>query len=548
MESKDKTTDNIHDLTQVESCKVGETLITTHGTKRRIKSRHAQMIAIGGSIGTGLFVGSGQALAIGGPGFLLVAYCLTFLLVYGVVTAVIEIGAYLPVEGASMAYYCGRYVSKSLGFALGWLYFYSFGIITAYEITAASIVINYWPNNVPVAVWITVMLVVIVALNLSPVAVYAETEFRFAGIKVIMLVGLLILSLVLMLGGGPDHDRIGFRYWNNPGATKRYLVSGSCGEFTSFLYVWVFAGFSFYFGPELMIFMTGEMHSPRKNLPTAGRRFFYRLILFYILGAIAIGAICNSNAKDLTSGEGNANASPWVIAIQNASIPILPSIVNAGILTSAWSAGNSYLFMSSRALFSLAVAGDAPKIFTRCTKYGLPIYAVAASSCFCLLAYLNVSSQAGEVFNWFISLTNTAGYTSWAVCCVVFLRFRKSCEAQGVEVPYSSRFQPYAAWVCLPIFIFLLLCNGFTVFYPGRFTASSFLTTYLGIPIFLVLWIGHKLIFNGKEKWIYGPTELDLHTGLREVQESEELQHGGVSGDGGESDNRLVKAMKAIWE
>lgn len=278
-DSKEKSTNDIHDLTEVESRRVGEMVASHTGTKRRISSRHAQMIAIGGSIGTGLFVGSGQALAIGGPGFLLAAYCLTSLLVYGVVTAVIEVGAYLPVEGASMAYYCGRYVSKPLGFALGWLYFYSFGIITAYEITAASIVIDYWPNNVPVAVWITIMLIVIVALNVSPVAVYAETEFWFAGIKVIMLIGLLILSLVLMLGGGPDHDRIGFRYWNNPGATKPYLVSGSGGEFTSFLYVWVFAGFSFYFGPELMIFMTGEMHNPRKNLPTAARRFFYRLIV-----------------------------------------------------------------------------------------------------------------------------------------------------------------------------------------------------------------------------------------------------------------------------
>ncbi|KAF2166420.1 hypothetical protein M409DRAFT_66505 [Zasmidium cellare ATCC 36951] len=523
---KEKTTDNVNDLTQVESCKVGETIATHAGTNRRIKSRHAQMIAIGGSIGTGLFVGSGQALAMGGPGFLLVAYCLTSLLVYGVVTAVIEVGAYLPVEGASMAYYCGRYVSKSLGFALGWLYFYSFGI-NAYEITAASIVINYWPNDVPVAVWITIMLVIIVALNLSPVAIYAETEFWFAGIKVIMLIGLLILSIVLMLGGGPNHDRI---------------------EFTSFLYVWVFAGFSFYFGPELMIFMTGEMYNPRKNLPTAARRFFYRLIFFYVLGAIAIGAICNSNAKSLTSGQGNANASPWVIAIQNAGISVLPSVVNAGILTSAWSAGNSYLFMSSRALFSLAVAGDAPRIFARCTKYGLPIYAVAASSCFCLLAYLNVSSQAGEVFNWFISLTNTAGYTSWAVCCVIFLRFRKGCQAQGVEVAYSSRFQPYAAWICLPTFVFLLLCNGFTVFYPGRFTASSFLTTYLGIPVFLLLWIGHKLLFNRKEKWMYAPTELDLHTGLREVEDSEEMQVNEEIDNGGKPGNKAIKAVKAIWE
>lgn len=169
------------------------------------------MIAIGGSIGTGLFVGSGQALAIAGPGFLFATYTLMSFFVYGVVTAVIEIAAFLPVSGCSMAYYCKRYVSSSLGFALGWLYFYSFGIIVAYEITAASIVINYWPNNVHTGVWITVMLIVIVALNFSPVGVYAETEFWFASIKIIMILGLLLLSLIIMLGGGPNHDRLGFR-------------------------------------------------------------------------------------------------------------------------------------------------------------------------------------------------------------------------------------------------------------------------------------------------------------------------------------------------
>ena len=194
------------DLSQVESCTPGN--FHEHaGTKRNIKSRHAQMIAIGGSIGTGLFVGTGQALAIGGPALLFVAYTLTSLLVYGIVTAVVEFATHLPVSGCSTAYFTGRYASKSLGFALGWLYFYSFGIIVAYEITAASIVINYWPNDIHIAVWISIMLVVIVALNFAPVSMYAETEFWFAGIKIIMIIGLLILALILMLGGGPNHDR-----------------------------------------------------------------------------------------------------------------------------------------------------------------------------------------------------------------------------------------------------------------------------------------------------------------------------------------------------
>jgi amino acid transporter len=260
---------------------------------------------------------------------------------------------------------------------------------------------------------------------------------------------------------------------------------------------------------------------------------------------------CKSTSKGLTSGAGNANASPWVIAIRNAGISILPSIVNAGILSSAWSAGNSYLFMSSRALYSLAVAGNAPKIFARCNHYGLPIYAVLASSCFVPLAYLDCSSQAGVAFNWFVSLTNTSGYISWIVCCIVYLRFRKARLAQGVSVPYSSVVQPYAGWICMVFFLVLLLCNGFTCFYPGEFTASGFLTTYIGIPLFLAIFAGHKLTVGRKDPWMYRPEDIDVVTGVEEVNADaamwnrlDDIQKQKKSG----SVNPLWRVISAIWQ
>ena len=521
------------------------------GTKRNIKSRHAQMIAIGGSIGTGFFLGTGQALAIGGPGFLVIAYTLTSLLVYCIVTAVIEVSTYLPISGASISYYCTRFVSSSLGFALGWLYFYSFGIIVAYELTAASILIDFWPNNVNIAVWITIMIIVIVGLNLCPVGVCAECEFWFAGIKVVMILGMLLLSLIIMLGGAPTHDRFGFRYWRDGEAFKNYIVQGSGGRFTSFLYVWVFSGFSFYFGPELMVFTSGEMRNPRKNLPTASRRFFVRLVVFYVLGTLAIGVICPSNAKGLTTGAGNANASPWVIAIQNAGIHALPSIINAGILTSAWSAGNSYLYMSSRSLYSLAVAGNAPKVFTRCNRWGLPYYAVLASSLFTLLAYLDCGTQAGVVFNWFISLTNTAGYLSWIFFCILYLRFRKACDAQGVNPPFRSRLQPYASWVALVALTFLLLCNGFTVFYSGRFTVSGFFTAYVGILLFLVLYLGHKFFTEERTKpWMFKPEAVDMVSGVAEVEADAEMWTSLETSEkkGRLQTNGIWKRFAMLWE
>lgn len=150
------------------------------------------------------------------------------------------------------------------------------------------------------------------------------------------------------------------------------------------------------------------MESPRRNLPKAARRYFYRLVFFYVFSVLAIGVTCPSNDERLTSGGAGAGSSPFVVAIANAGISVLPSIINAVILISAWSSGNSFLYMSSRSLYSLAISGNAPHIFKKCTKSGVPIYAVGVSSLFTLLSYLNISSSGGTVFTWFVNLTNVS--------------------------------------------------------------------------------------------------------------------------------------------
>jgi amino acid transporter len=147
-------------------------------------------------------VGSGGTLHRGGPLFILLAYMLLSCLVLFVVTAITEVAAYLPIAGGTMSYYGHRNVSNSLGFAMGWLYFYSLGILVPYEITAAGLVIDYWESPVNIAVWITIFIIVIVGLNILPVQFYGETEFWFASLKVFMMIGLLILSFILFWGGG----------------------------------------------------------------------------------------------------------------------------------------------------------------------------------------------------------------------------------------------------------------------------------------------------------------------------------------------------------
>ena len=335
---------------------------------------------------------------------------MTFL-VYCVVTAMTEVATYLPVHGGTMSYYGYRYVSRSMGFSLGYLYWYALGILVPYEITAAGLVINYWPNDVNIAVWMTIMTVVIVALNFMPVKYYGETEFWFAGTKVILMIGLLLLSFILFWGGGPNHDRLGFRYWNDPGAAHPFIKTGDAGRTISFFSTLVSSVFPFTFAPELLVVTGGEMESPRRNLPIASRRYFYRLVIFYVLGVLAIGVTCPSNDTRLTDGGAGAGSSAFVVAIADAGISTLPSIVNAVILISAWSSGNSFLYISSRALYSLAVQGSAPRMFKACNRWGVPYLAVAVSSLFCGLTYLNVATSGATVFNWFVNLTNTCTYS-----------------------------------------------------------------------------------------------------------------------------------------
>jgi amino acid transporter len=414
-----------------------------------------------------------------------------------------------------------------MGFALGWLYFYSLGILVPYEITAAALVFQYWHIKVSIAVFITIMIVVIIGLNILPVRFYGETEFWFASTKVLMMIGLLILSFILFWGGGPNHDRLGFRYWKHPGAANTYLVGGDTGRFLALLSTLVLSAFPFTFAPELVVVTAGEMKSPRRNLPIAARRYAYRLFFFYIGCVLAIGIICPSDAKALTKGGEGAGSSAFVVAIKNAGIPALDHIINALIIISAWSAGNSFLYLSSRSLYALALSGNAPRCFKACSRTGVPYLCVAASSLFCFLAYLNVTKSSAIVFNWFVNLTNTSGFISWIMCSIIYLRFRKATFAQHItDLPYRSRLQPWGSWIAMISFTFLCLINGFDVFFfktkHQEFNVSNFLTAYIGIPIFLAIFFGHR-IYDRKSPWALPPEKVDLQSGMPQVLREESL-------------------------
>ena len=193
----------------------------------------------------------------------------------------------------------------------------------------------------------------------------------FASIKILTIVGLIILAIILDLGGGPTHDRLGFRYWKDPGAMKEYIGEGATGRFTGLWSTLVNAAFA-YGGVEMVAVAAGEAENPRKNIPKAVRRVFWRILFFYVLGSLAIGVLIPYNDDRLLSarknGEPGAAQSPWVIAIYRAGIPALPSIINAVILTSASSSANAFLYTGSRYLYALAQNGQAPKVLLKCSR------------------------------------------------------------------------------------------------------------------------------------------------------------------------------------
>lgn len=441
------------------------------------------------------------------------------LVVWVVMNDIAEITTYLPMRGITLPYFTNRFVDSSLAFASGWNYWYAYAILVAAEASAGTILLEYWETPVPSAVWITIILVVCLALNIIAVEVFGEAEFWFASIKLITIMGLIIVGIVIMAGGAPEGGAIGFHYWNDPGAFKEYVGTGATGRFTAYWTAFVRAGFSFITSPELIGLAAGETVAPRRNIPKAARRFLARLAIFYGVSSLIIGAIVPSNDPRLLSPESNANASPWVIGIQRAGIGGLNHAINAAILTSAWSAGNAFLYSGSRVLYSMAATGQAPAFLARTTRRGVPYAAVLATWAIALLAYLNVSENGARVFGWFMNISTISGFIGWIVLMVTYMRFRSAMEHQGLldTLPFRTPFQPYATWATLFVVVLLTITNGFQVFVPSRWNYQDFLAAYITIPAFLLLYVGHKLWHRTPFAKRLG--DIDLLTGKKEMDE-----------------------------
>lgn len=341
------------------------------------------------------------------------------------------------------------------------------------------------------------------------------------------IVGLIILGIIISAGGGPEGEVIGFKYWSNPGALNQYEgIAGALGRFLGFWAVLTQAAFSF-IGTEIVAIAAGEAKNPRRNIPRAIKKVFIRILIFYLGGTFVIGIICPSNSPDLKNS--GVAKSPFVIAIKQAGIPVLPSIINACLLTSAWSAASSDLYTSSRALYGLALTRQAPQIFARTTKRGLPYISLSFCTLFAGLAYMALQSTAYTVFNYLANLTAAAGLLTWWGINFTYIRFSKGLKAQGIDrrtLPYWSYANKgqFASYYAITLISIILFFSSYSVFLnvngKSNWDAPTFVTNYLPVFLFPVLWIGWKFF---KKTHFVRPHEMDFFSGIEQI-EAEEVE------------------------
>lgn len=214
-----------------------------------------------------------------------------------------------------------------------------------------------------------------------------------------------------------------------------------------------------------------------------------------------VGLTVPSDDPDLSHYSGTASTSPFVIAAKRAGIKVVPSIINAVILTSAWSAGNSQMLGGTRVLYGLAMDGRAPKIFTRLNRFSIPYCAVILYGLSMCLGFMTLSSGASVAFDWLQDLVSISTLVNWLTICVTYLRFYYGCKKQGInrkDLPWAAPLQPYITWVSAIIFTLLLITGGYATFIHGHWSNETFVSSYINIPLFAILYFGYKFIKKTK--------------------------------------------------
>ncbi|KAJ1325137.1 hypothetical protein MN608_09848 [Microdochium nivale] len=487
--------------------------------RRGLHQRHISLIALAGAIGTGLFLGLGSSIQTAGPLGALLAYATIGLVVCAVQFALGEVTALLPVTG-SFVRHAEFLVDPALGFAIGYNIVYGNWLSIPAEISAICVLFQYW-TDINSSVWIILAIVLSFAVGISFIRVYGEVEFWFAIIKILLIIFLIILGLVINLGGIPGVPRLGFYYWQVPGPFVPFIAEGSWGNFLGYWAVMSRAVFSFA-GTESVAMAAAETRNPRQVIPRACKRVFLRVSLFYILAVLVVGMLVASDDERLNDSSGTAAQSPFVIAASGAGIAAIPSVVNAVVITSAWSSSNQALLAGTRVLYGLALKGQAPKVFLRTTPWGVPYVCVLLQTAFMSLAFLSLSNAALTVFYWFVSLTACGVLISWITILLNHWRLLLAMKKQNIPataLPWHNSWTAYSTPAALVVCVLILFTAGFPVFVPGMWDANSFVSSYVDIPLVLTAFLLWK-VFKGTK--VVDLADIPIREALEEIERNPE--------------------------
>jgi len=447
---------------------------------RRLKSRHIHMIAIGGAIGVGLFLGSGKAIAKAGPGLLL-SYAIGGIAIFFIMRALGELLLHKPVAG-SFATYAEEFVGPFAGFATGWSYWFMWVVIGMAEITAVGVYIHYWLPEVPQWVPALVTLAVLTVVNIVAVRLFGELEFWFALIKVVTIVALILGGLaVIVFGIGDLGQGAGIsNLWSHGG----FLPFGVLGAVLALQMV-MFA----YQGVELIGVTAGEAEDPARVLPRATNGIIWRILIFY-LGALAV------IMSLLPWTQLDPSASPFVFVFDKLGLNAAADVINLVVITAAASSCNSGLFSNGRMLFTLARSGQAPRAFGQVSRNHVPVAGIAASAAVMLIGVVLNYLVPEEAFVWVTSISLVGSLWTWAIIMIAHLGYRRAV-ARGQAAPVSFRMPgaPVANWL---VVAFLVLVAVFLGFDP-----STRVALYVA-PVWFALLAAGYLVIGRRGRPAYG--------------------------------------------
>lgn len=477
-----------------------------------LDQRHLTMIAIGGTLGTGLFIGLGYSLA-SGPGSLLIGFLLVGTSIFCVVQSAAELSCQFPVSG-SYATHVSRFIDESVGFTVATNYALAWLISFPSELIGCAITISYWNQSVNPAVWVAIFYVFIMVLNLFTVRGFAETEFFLSVIKVLAIIIFIIIGIVLISGGGPESSGyIGTKYWHNPGSFAEPVFKNLCNTFVS-------AAFSF--GGSELVLLTSTESKNVASISRAAKGTFWRIAIFYITTVVIIGCLVPYTDERLLNGSSSedVSASPFVIALSNTGSMggKVANFMNVVILVAVLSVCNSCVYASSRVIQALGASGQLPSVCGYIDRKGRPLGGIAICGVFGLLGFLVASDKEGEVFTWLFALCSISSFFTWFCICLSQIRFRMALRAQGRskdDIAFKSMLGVYGG-ILGCVLNFLLIAGEIYVSASPvgeKSSAKGFFEYCLSIPIMIVVYIGHRIYRRDWRNWYIKRRNIDLDTG-----------------------------------